>query len=266
MLKNKHILVVDDDEISRLVAAEVLGHLGATVDLAAAPDESMRLVGSRRYDLVMLDLHMPGMNGIELARTMTALDASLAKRIALLTGGGPEGSAADAVAASRLHVFSKPLQPDRILDFISSRDAAKEEQPVCAAPPAAGEVGDYPDIDGIDIAAGVRNFLGQEQSYFATLRAFPEYSRKLLADLALNAARRNTRECMRLAHSLKGSSAMIGALDIHAVAREMESSFGPNGDQGRREALCLRLESLILHTNRSIDACIRRRHHLFRNS
>jgi CheY-like chemotaxis protein len=265
MLKNKRILVVDDDEISRLVAAEVLGHLGATVDLAVAPDESMRLVGSRRYDLVMLDLHMPGMNGIELARIMTSLDASLAGRIALLTGGGPEGSAADEVAASRLHVFSKPLQPDRILDFIS-RDAAKEEQPRCAAPPAAGEVGDYPDIDGIDIAAGVRNFLGQEQAYFATLRAFPEYSRKLLADLSLNASRRNTRECMRLAHSLKGSSAMIGALDIHAVAREMESSFGPNGDQGHLEALCLRLEALILHTNRSIDACIRRRHHLFRNS
>lgn len=265
MLKNKRILVVDDDEISRLVAAEILRHLGATVDLAEAPDESMSLVGSHRYDLIMLDLHMPGMNGIELARTMTALDGSLTERIALLTGGDPAGSLTQAVAASRFHVFTKPLQPERILDFIALH-AGEEAKPACAAMPAAVQDTDYPDIDGINISAGIRNFLGQEQSFFVTLRAFPEYSRKLLADLTLNSDRRNARECMRLAHSLKGSSAMIGALDINAVAREMESSFGPNGDQGRRDILCRRLETLILNTNRSIDDCISRRHHLFRDS
>jgi hypothetical protein len=59
---------------------------------------------------------------------------------------------------------------------------------------------------------------------------------------------------------------MIGALDIHAVARELEASFGPGEDQGRCETLCLRLETLILNTSRSIDACIDRRHRLFRDS
>lgn len=265
MLKNKRILVVDDDEISRLVAAEVLGHLGASVDLAAAPGESMSLVGSRHYDLIMLDLHMPGMNGIELARTMTALDGSLAERIALLTGDGPDGPTAEAVAASRLHVFTKPLQPELILGFVS-RHAAEECKPDCADRPETRHDTDYPDIDGIDIAAGIRNFLGHEQSFFATLRAFPEYGRKLLADLAQNVAHRNTKECMRLAHSLKGSSAMIGALDINAVARELEASFGPGEDQRRCETLCLRLETLILNTNRSIDACIGRRHRLFQDT
>ena len=77
-LNSKRILLVDDDEISRLVAFEVLTHLGAAVDLAAMPEDAMRLLGWQRYDLIMLDLFMPTLSGIELANIMIAIDGSLA--------------------------------------------------------------------------------------------------------------------------------------------------------------------------------------------
>jgi two-component system sensor histidine kinase/response regulator len=261
MLNNKRILVVDDDEISRLVAAEVLGHLGAAVDLAATPEEAMCQVGRHRYDLIMLDLHMPEMSGIELAKTMTALDCSLTERLALLTGGGPAGSSEEAPQRSELHVFTKPLQPETVLKFIARREGPASHQ-IAATNPPARQDRDFPDIDGVDIAAGIRNFLGQEQSFFSTLCAFPDYSQKLLSDLARNLTNDNAKEYIRLAHSLKGSSAMIGAFDIHAVAKEIEAS---GHDRQHCEFLFLSLEKLIQDTNRSIDACIRHRHHLFEN-
>lgn len=258
-LSSRRILLVDDDEISRLVAAEILTHLGATVDLAAVPDDAMRLVGENRYDLIMLDLFMPNVNGIDLAGIMIALDGSLTEKITLLTAGGPDGSSP--VPATRLRVFSKPLQADEVLDFLAA--AASEERYDVEAP---AENPEYPEIDGIDIPIGIRNFMGLEQSYVATLRAFPEYSRKLLDDLTLNAAKSNTRECRRLAHSLKGSSAMIGALDIHALAKQIESSCTQSPAPGRSADLLQRLEALIHRTNHSIDACITRQHRLFRES
>lgn len=259
-LNSKRILLVDDDEISRLAASEILTHLGATVDLAATPEDAMRLVGGNRYDLIMLDLFMPTMNGIELADIMITLDGSLAEKITILTAGGPDGSRT--TPETRQHVFSKPLQADEVLDFLADTAAPGAHD----AHDAPAEAREYPDIDGIDIPAGIRNFMGLEPSFFSTLRAFPEYGRKFLDDFTLNASRSNAKECRRLAHSLKGSSAMIGALDIHALAKELEASCGRDTDLTRNAGILQRLETLILKTNHSIDACIKRRHRLFRES
>lgn len=256
-LNSKRILLVDDDEISRLVASEVLTHLGAAVDLAAAPEDAMRLIGRHRYDLIMLDLFMPTLSGIELANIMTALDGSLAERIAILTAGSPDE--AKPTPATRLRVFHKPLRAEDVLDFLTDATAPNAEY----TRDDPTESLEYPDIDGIDIPAGIRNFMGQELSFFSTLRAFPEYSRKFLDDFRLNASAANAKECRRLAHSLKGSSAMIGAMDIHVLAKELEASSCRNSDPARNAALFQRLEALILKANHSIDACITSQHRLF---
>ena len=255
-LNSKRILLVDDDEISRLVAFEVLTHLGAAVDLAATPEDAMRLIGRHRYDLIMLDLFMPTLSGIELANIMIALDGSLAKRIAILTAGSPDGTQP---TATRLRVFHKPLRADDILDFLTDTTASDAKH-TFETPAQSLE---YPDIDGIDIPAGIRNFMGQELSFFSTLRAFPEYSRKFLEDFRLSVSAANAKDCRRLAHSLKGSSAMIGALDIHVLAKELEASSWRDADQARNAELFQRLEALILRANQSIDACIKRQHRLF---
>lgn len=121
-LDSKRILLVDDDEISRLVAFEVLTHLGVAVDLAATPEDAMRLIGRQRYDLIMLDLFMPTLSGIELADIMIALDRSLAQRIAILTAGSPDGT--QSTPATRLRVFHKPLRTDDVLDFLTDTTAS----------------------------------------------------------------------------------------------------------------------------------------------
>jgi|GEM_PF-3084952 len=256
-LDSKRILLVDDDEISRLVAFEVLTHLGAAVDLAAVPEDAMRLIGRHRYDLIMLDLFMPALSGIELAKIMIALDRSLAERIAILTAGSPDGT--EPAPATRLRVFHKPLRAEDVLDFLTGTTASDAKHTFHT--PA--ESLEYPDIDGIDIPAGIRNFMGQELTFFSTLRAFPEYSRKFLEDFRLSVSAVNAKECRRLAHSLKGSSAMIGALDIHVLAKELEASSSRNADPARNADLFQRLETLILKANQSIDACIKRQHRLF---
>jgi CheY-like chemotaxis protein len=79
VLSKKRILVVDDDEISRLVACEILGNLGAETESAANPEEAIRMASSAPYDMILLDLHMPGMNGIELSRTLVSMAPGLKK-------------------------------------------------------------------------------------------------------------------------------------------------------------------------------------------
>lgn len=81
VLSQKRILVVDDDEISRLVACEILGNLGAETESAANPEEAIHMASTAPYDMILLDLHMPGMNGIELSRTLLSMAPGLKERI-----------------------------------------------------------------------------------------------------------------------------------------------------------------------------------------
>lgn len=261
-MESRRILVVDDDEISRLVAEEILRNLGAAVDTAATPEEAMGLTGQHRYDLILLDVNMPGMNGLELARVMTTLDASLRGKVALLTAGEHSGASSQAAQASGLRIFLKPLDPGQFRDFIAR--SSRLHAPCPHASPST--VAAHPPIEGIDIAAGMNNFMGSEQSYFSTLAAFPAYGQRFLEEFSLHLHDGNARECNRLAHSLKGSSAMIGAMEIHATAREIESAYGGDPDPQNVEALFRRLKKQMLKTIAGVCASLESRASSFDNS
>lgn len=64
-LQGARILVVDDEEDSRFFIGTVLEDEGAVVDTAGGGDESLEMLRRERYDLMTLDLEMPGRNGIE---------------------------------------------------------------------------------------------------------------------------------------------------------------------------------------------------------
>lgn len=246
-LSNRRILVVDDDEISRLVAGEILGSLGAEVDLAAQPEDAVAMAGAVRYDLIVLDLHMPAMNGAELAAVLGRLDRTLEERIVLLTGGEPDESPEHDRAEYPWPVYAKPLDPALILNRFP-------EAPELDRAPGGSE-GVHPDIHGLDMAAGMGNFMGNEQALFLTLQALPAYSEQLIADFEACLRQRDSRECRRLAHSLKGSSAMIGAVRIHDLARRLESSCVMSSDISEVETLFRDIRSELMQTSESIRRC-----------
>jgi CheY-like chemotaxis protein len=71
------ILLVDDDEEVRTVTSEMIGELGYRVCAVATCEEALDRVGAERFDLLITDVLMPGMNGVELARRVRNLGAEL---------------------------------------------------------------------------------------------------------------------------------------------------------------------------------------------
>ena len=97
--------------------------------------------------------------------------------------------------------------------------------------------------------------MGHEKSFFYTLQAFPEYGLKFIADYKRHLEDMNIKECYRLAHSLKGSSSMIGAEKINTLARQLEKECAASKNTSGIQPLFHAIEKEILHINSSILSC-----------
>jgi CheY-like chemotaxis protein len=69
-LKDKRVLVVDDNAINLDIASETMQSAGANVDAVTSGEAALDLIGRTKYDLVILDLTMPGMDGLAVGKTM----------------------------------------------------------------------------------------------------------------------------------------------------------------------------------------------------
>ena len=127
--KRDRILVVDDDEPSRHVMADTLSDAGYTVEEAADGYEALEIAARRSPDLVVSDLAMPGIDGIELARRLHAFARDLP---VVLTTGLDETR--DVVTAANAYgavaCLKKPMSLDELIWTIDRALVLSEPQPV----------------------------------------------------------------------------------------------------------------------------------------
>lgn len=121
------ILVADDDPILREIAAEYLRDAGFSVDLAEDGEEALRAAERGRYDLVVTDMVMPNLDGIELLR---ALRASCPGTPVIAISAGIAGENADlllraAKAVGAVSVLPKPLVRAVFLEHVRAAIAAR---------------------------------------------------------------------------------------------------------------------------------------------
>lgn len=104
------ILLVDDDPDSRSSIAKFLGQLGHEVLEADSAPRALSLLTERSFPLVLSDIRMPGMSGIELLKAVTALPSCSETSVVLLTGYGDMDSAIDAFRAGAFDYLLKPIK------------------------------------------------------------------------------------------------------------------------------------------------------------
>lgn len=240
----KIALVVDDDEISRCVAVDILENLGLRVHAVANAEEATRLVKRFNYDLVLLDYYMPSVNGIDLAKSLLRTDSTIKDKIFILTGEKSEYFLNEMKNDKTFSIIQKPLDHTIILSFLSCEDTKKTSQ--------EKDQQQYPCVAGIDISSGINNFMGYESSFFNILREFPGYGMKFISDYSNFIADKNFKACMRLAHSIKGSSLMIGAMEINKHAKELEKACYPPYSLKKIQHLFNTLEKEIVDTSNNI--------------
>jgi PAS domain S-box-containing protein len=112
------ILVVDDEPLVIDLLMDVLTEAGHHVDTAANGVEACRKVGDRRYDLVITDVRMPEMNGIDLYRNVLTTRPELRGKVIFVTGDLIDKSVVDFLAAVNARTLPKPLEIHQVPDTV----------------------------------------------------------------------------------------------------------------------------------------------------
>ena len=203
------ILVVDDQSINRLLFEKMVNALGHQADQADSGQVAVRMARAERYDLILMDISMPEMDGIEATRHIRAEGASRQSPIVGFTANLQPADHARALAAGMREILYKPARP---------ADVERVLYNVPLAPPAEDVAGLNEGIcDAVDLLA---NSLGVDR--LAKLVRDVDSSFDALFELA--SAKGDLAELASEAHKCAGAAAILGALPLHAACCALETA------------------------------------------
>ncbi|HEY8122295.1 MAG TPA: sigma-54 dependent transcriptional regulator [Myxococcota bacterium] len=144
MRHTAQILVVDDDRAMREMLASLFKERGLWVEEAASANAALELAAEREFDVVLSDIRMPGLSGIELIGQLRKLRPNTP--VVLMTAFGTIDSAVDAMRAGAFDYITKPFEPDAVtfaIDRAIERSAlARENESLRRAVQTTGELGE----------------------------------------------------------------------------------------------------------------------------
>ncbi len=121
-LAGKDVLVVDDNATNRRIVTKLLQRWGMTAVPTGSPREALAWVdGGRRFDLAIVDLHMPELDGIALATALRATEAGAATPVVVLSSLGAHDRTSDAIAG----FLVKPIKPSALYDALATAIAGR---------------------------------------------------------------------------------------------------------------------------------------------
>ncbi len=229
-LCGRRILLAEDNPVNREVAVAILRGTGAVIDTAENGQEAVDMASTTRYDLILMDMQMPVMDGITATRLLRSRDELRKLPILAMTANAFAEDRQRCIDAGMNDHITKPVEPQALCEKIwrwLPTDAPAADLPT---PPAvqAGEepVDDDPlaplaGLHELDVATGLQYVLDDREIYLGLLRLFAESDYGKLLQESIDAG--DAVALRRAAHSIKGGAATIGATALSLAAAELEA-------------------------------------------
>ena len=232
-LRGARVLLVEDNELNQEVAMGLLEVSHMSIDLAENGEVAVRMVGEHDYDLVLMDMQMPVMDGIAATKAIRSNPRFRELPIIAMTANAMDADREICRQAGMNDHVSKPIDPDALLatvtKWIKPGRARTSEPPAQKVEAASSQnLLDLPEIDGVDIKDGLKRVGGNSRLYRDLLIKFAakHSDAGLQISDALYIGDRSTAE--RIAHTVKGVAGNIGIKPVQFAAEKLEKAIREN--------------------------------------
>ena len=233
-LRGARVLLVEDNLLNQQVASELLAAVGIESEIAGNGREALEILERQRYDVVLMDIQMPEMDGLTATRKLRADPRHATLPIVAMTAHAMESDREQSLRAGMNDHITKPIDPQELYRMLTRwlrrRRGGEGEAPPAHAPSTMQREHTLPPAlealaeAGIDVRAGLHHHLDRVGFYLRVLRGFAAEYGRAKGDLAGHLKEGSWPEAVRLCHTLKSAAASIGAggLSQHAAAMESQ--------------------------------------------
>jgi CheY-like chemotaxis protein len=254
-IRGARVLLVEDNELNREVATGLLQDARLVIDTAENGQVAVQMVAEHNYDLVLMDMQMPVMDGLAATRAIRLKPEFQSLPIIAMTANVMESDRDKCTEAGMNDHLAKPIDPQALfaalLRWIKPRGDLGADAPrdTIAAPGRLGEpAGSFEatpfQIAGVDTRSALRRTGGNPKRYEILLRKFAESAN--VEEIREAHASGDTATAARAAHSLKGAAANLGATAVANAAAEVETAIATGHSvQPGLDALAAKLRTVV---------------------
>jgi GAF domain-containing protein/CheY-like chemotaxis protein len=249
------ILLAEDNTVNQQIALLVLESLGYRADVASNGLEAVEAVGRLPYDLVLMDVQMPEMDGLEATRQIRARPTPPERgtrpiRIVAMTANAMQGDREACLAAGMDDYLAKPIRPEELAAALAATPARSHGM-IAGSTDEPGAVAEVTlDVSAI---ARMRSIAPDDAAFDRLVTSFLDNGVTLLTQLADSVGSNDVDVLRRTAHTLKSNATSFGATELAALCAELESQARQNAvvDAGQQvQAITVAFEA----TRRALDS------------
>ncbi len=263
-IRGARALLVEDNEFNQQVATELLESAGLTVSLAIHGKQALQILASETFDIVLMDVQMPVMDGLEATRRIREMSGLGQLPVVAVTAHAMPQDRQRCLDAGMSDYISKPIDPDELrqllVRWVPPQRVKQQDKQTPSPESSTGNELSLPDsLPGIDIHSGLRMCNDKCSLYLEMLQKFRRTRRDEAGEINRLLAAGELETAGRMAHNMKSVAGILGATDLSGAAQQLESVI--SGNQADRFAATLdcyaqSLEAVIVGLDTALGAAL----------
>jgi PAS domain S-box-containing protein len=239
--RSLRILLAEDNAVNQRVAVRLLQGYGHVVVVANHGGEAVEALSKGPFDLVLMDVQMPQMDGFEATRAIREREAATDQHtpIIAMTAHAMKGDRERCLAAGMDEYLSKPLQREELLRILNWVAEQLEDD---TTPPVMRGEEERPDSPAtIDIAAAIKRLGGDEELFAELSELFRGEGPRMIQEIREALETGDALAVQRIAHGLKGAAGYLGGTQTVDAAYRLEA-IGASGELAQAPRVFQELE------------------------